>query len=269
MAIKDSERRKAEMMAKIPEFTLMDDLYMNAFFNGQPELAQFVLRIILDNSSLIVKRSVTQKALKNIRGRSVTLDVYAVDGDGREINIEVQGESRGAEPKRARFHSSMLDSNAPVRGEDFSGLPETYVIFITSKDYFKKGLPVYTINRRIDELGMELFGDGEHIIYVNGEYINDTPVGRLMHDFKCKKPGEMFYEPLAERSHILKETEKGRGGMYSITEEIRREGAREEKILSALSMLEIGKLTYEEISKCSRLTVEEVEELARQETVRV
>ncbi|MCM1577463.1 MAG: hypothetical protein NC078_01525 [Ruminococcus sp.] len=57
--------------------------------------------------------------------------------------------------------------------------------------------------------------------------------------------------------------------MCNITEEIRREGAREAEMLCALSMLEKGKLSYEEISEYSRLTVEEVEELARQETVRV
>ncbi|MCM1577460.1 MAG: PD-(D/E)XK nuclease family transposase [Ruminococcus sp.] len=246
----------------------MDDTYMNAFFNEQPELVQFVLRIILNKQSLVVKRSVTQKALKNIQGRSVTLDVYAVDEDGREINIEVQGENKGADPKRARFHSSLLDSNALVQREDFANLPETYVIFITSKDYFKKGLPIYTVNRRIDELGMALFGDDEHIIYVNGEYTGDSPVGKLMHDFKCKEPEEMFYEPLAERASNLKETEEGRGGMCKIMEDLCQKRAKEENMLSALKMLEKGKLSYEEISECSGLTVEEVEELAKEQLVR-
>ncbi len=208
-ALKTKEQRRTENLSKISEFTLMDDTYMNAFFNEQPELVQFVLRIIMNKKTLIVKRSVTQKPLKSIQGRSITLDIDAIDEDGTEIDIEVQDENSGAHPKRARFHSSMLDSNALVQNEDFTKLPETYIIFITAKDYFGKGLPLYTINRHIDELDMALFNDGEHIIYINGEYRDNTPLGKLMHDFKCKTPSEMFYKQLADRAYILKETEGG------------------------------------------------------------
>lgn len=263
-ALKTREQRKAENLSKISEYTLMDDTYMNAFFNEQPELVQFVLRIIMNKKSLIVKRSVTQKPLKSIQGRSLILDIDAVDEDESEIDIEVQEESSGAHPKRARFHSSMLDSNALVQNEDFTRLPETYIIFITSKDYFGKGLPLYTINRRIDELDMELFGDDEHIIYVNGEYIDDTPLGKLMHDFKCKTPGEMFYKQLADRAYILKETEGGRDTMCRIMDEICKDYAKEALLNAAMKMISVGKLTDEEIAECSGLTLEEVKELAKE-----
>ena len=29
------------------------------------------------------------------------------------------------------------------------------------------------------------FGDGAHILYVNGEYRDDSAIGKLMHDFNC------------------------------------------------------------------------------------
>lgn len=72
-------------------------------------------------------------------------------------------------------------------GDDFDKLPETYVIFITSKDFYKKGLPIYTVNRRIEEID-EPFEDKSHFLYVNGEYSSETPLGKLMHDFKCAEP---------------------------------------------------------------------------------
>lgn len=65
--LKTKEQRRIEQLSKIEEFTLLDDTYMNAFFNEQPELVQFVLRIIMGKESLIVKNSVTQKPLKNIQ----------------------------------------------------------------------------------------------------------------------------------------------------------------------------------------------------------
>lgn len=267
-APKTAEQRKAENLAKISEFTLMDDTYMNAFFNGQPELVQFVLRIIMNKEKLIVKRSVTQKPLKSIQGRSITLDIDAVDEDGTEIDIEVQGESKGADPKRARFHSSMLDSNALVQNEDFAKLPRTYVIFITAKDFFGKGLPLYTIDRHINELNMILFEDDEHIIYVNGEYKGDTPIGRLMHDFKCKNPSEMYYKDLSDRASILKETEGGKNDMCKIMEDLCRqrgeEYAREMAISNAIKMITGGKLELEDIAEYSGLTLDEVKELAEE-----
>ena len=57
-------------------------------------------------------------------------------------------------------------------------MPETYIIFITSNDVLKGGLPVYTIERTIQETG-ELFGDKAHIVYVNGSHRGNDEVGWL------------------------------------------------------------------------------------------
>lgn len=155
--VKSREQLREENLAKISKFILMDDTYMTAFFSDQLELTQFVLRIIMNMENLVVKSAITQKPFKNIQGRSITLDVTAVDENGTQYDIEVQQESAGANPKRARYHSSMLDSNALLPGDDFEKLPETYVIFITSKDYWKQGLPLYTVDRYIKETNMTPF----------------------------------------------------------------------------------------------------------------
>ena len=52
------------------------------------------------------------------------------------------------------------------------------------------------------------FGDGAHILYVNGEYRDDSAIGKLMHDLHCKKADEMHSPILAKRVYELKETEK-------------------------------------------------------------
>ena len=158
MEVKTPEQIREKILAKIPEFKLMDDTYMSAFFNGRRDLIEFVLRIIMNDDKLVVTNDKTQKVLKNLQGRSLILDVDAIF-DNKEVDIEVQQENKGAKPKRARFHSSMMDANALLPDQDFDKLPETYVIFITSRDYWGKGLPVYTADRRIKELDMMPFGD--------------------------------------------------------------------------------------------------------------
>lgn len=103
---------------------------------------------------------------------------------------------------------------------------DTYVIFITENDKFGKGIPLYHVERRIKEMEYALFGDGAHIIYVNGEYRNmEHPVGSLMHDFNCKEAKDMVNPLLAEEVRYLKETEGGRSQMSRILEEMRNEVA--------------------------------------------
>ena len=43
-------------------------------------------------------------------GRSIELDIYAEDKEGKIYDIEVQRADSGADVHRARFHSSMLDT---------------------------------------------------------------------------------------------------------------------------------------------------------------
>ena len=133
--------------------------------------------------------------------------------------MEIQRSDKGAVSKRARYHSSMLDYNLLDKGIDYMHLPETFVIFITEHDYFKAGHPVYHVDRWISETE-ELFGDEEHIIYVNGAFRGETAIGRLMHDFSCTSADEMYYPLLADRVRYYKETEEGREIMCKIMEDM-------------------------------------------------
>lgn len=83
------------------------------------------------------------------------------------------------------------------KGDDFEKLPETYVIFITEKDVLKLGLARYHIERVIQE-SQQLFGDKEHILYVNGAYHGQDDIGKLMHDFRSETPERMYFEPSKE-----------------------------------------------------------------------
>ena len=44
------------------------------------------------------------------QGRSIIIDIYAVDSEGKVYDIEIQRASKGADVHRARFHSSMIDT---------------------------------------------------------------------------------------------------------------------------------------------------------------
>ena len=102
------------------------------------------------------------------------------------MNIEVQRAVYHVLTKRARYHSSLLDANNLEKNSRFSDLSETFVIFITEKEYRGLGLPAYQVERVYLE-DRSSFGDGTHIIFVNGQYRGDDPIGRLMNDFSVKE----------------------------------------------------------------------------------
>lgn len=161
----------------------------------------------------------------------------------------------------------MLDANLVSKGEDYGELPDIYVISITERDVLGMKLPICHIDRVIRENGAE-FPDGTHILYVNGEIRDESPLGRLMQDFTCSDPADMNYPVLAQRVRCFKEDEKGVLSMCRLLEEMceetREETAMEERRNFASRLLQIHKLSHQEIAECSKLSVEEVKRLAEE-----
>ena len=233
-------------MQQIKDFRLLDDDFMTKCFENNIECTELLLHIVMDKPDLIVKKAQTQYSLKNLQGHCVRLDIHAEDSEDKKYNVEVQRTDRGAGIRRARYNSSLIDANAILPGADVDELPETYVIFITENDVLRKGKPIYHINRVIKETG-DSFDDGSHIIYVNGAYHDDTPLGKLMHDFSCSNPADMNYKVLAQRTRYFKEDKEGLESMCKVVEDMINEEVRESNIEIAMRMLEDGKLSVEEI----------------------
>ena len=264
-----TKSRRRDYLDKIQKLRLMDDDFFNKCMEGSTECVELILHIIMDRTDLKVISAQTQHSIKNLQGRSVRLDVLALDDSGRQINIEIQREDKGAGSRRARYHSSILDANLLLAGEDFEKLPETYVIFITEQDVIKKGLPLYRVERCVLETN-EAFGDGSHIMYVNGENRDETPLGRLMHDFSCTDPEDMNYQALADRTGYFKRDEKGVNIMCRLLEDMRMEAMQEgievgkkEGVLNTVRcLIADGTLSLEKIAAFAGLTYDEVKAIA-------
>ena len=261
-------------LQRIKELRLMDDDFFSEALDGKTKAVEYILNTVLERNDIKVKSTKAQVEYKSATKRSIKLDIQAEDVHGKLMDIEIQRSDRGSGVKRARFHSSMIDRTLLSKGNDFENLVDTYVIFITEKDKFGMGIPLYHIERKIAEMDNALFGDGAHILYVNGEYKNlEHPVGSLMHDFNCKDAKDIVNPLLAEEVRYLKETEGGRSQMCRLLEEMRNEAAEKAKaegkaegnhekaVSTALKMLAKGYET-EEIAEITGLALEEVQKLA-------
>ena len=211
----------------IDELTLFDDDLMSRVFDKNIEATELLLRIILERKIKVISVN-GQEEMKSaaVGGRNITLDVHALDENGEKMDIEVQGNSEGAHVRRARYHSSVLDSRMLKEGQEFKEIKDSYVIFIYKHDKFQKGLPLYHIDRYVRETN-ELFKDGSHIIYVNGNYKGDDEIGHLMQDFHQTDPDNMHYKELSQGVRHFKEAEEGRDTMCEAVQEYAKEYASE------------------------------------------
>ena len=227
------EARYRRYRSILKDLTIMSDVFMRNVLK-QKACTEYILRVILERNDLIVVDQVLQKDYKNLQGRSAILDCVVRDSAGRRMNVEFQQEKEGAEPKRARYHSGLMDMNALNPGQEFCELPESYV------------------SSGIQE---------------------DTELGRLMHDLHCKNAADMHSKILADRVRELKETQEGEDFMCRELEQIYSEGmedgekrgelrkARE----TALSMADDG-MNLDKIAKYLKVNLTTVQEWLREDS---
>ncbi|MCI6233238.1 MAG: Rpn family recombination-promoting nuclease/putative transposase [Selenomonas sp.] len=272
------EHRK-ELLDVIAALRLIDDTFFHACLADNVEGMEYILRIILDRPQLVVREMQTQEDVPNLYGRAVRFDVFATDADGTAYDIEVQRSDGGADPHRARFNASMMDTMHVEKGEEWKGLPKVVVIFITEHDVLKGGKPLYHVERTIRELDGKRFEDDADILYVNGAFQDDTPLGRLMQDFFCTEPSKMHSGMLAERAAFFKSDEHGVMTMCKVIEEYakkvygpeiekanaegRAEGIAEKTLRTIRNQLK-RRVAYADIASDNETTIDEVMRIAKE-----
>ena len=267
------EERRQKYKRILKDLTIMSDVFMRNVFKKQ-ECTEYVLKVILGKKELRIIDQVLEMDYKNLQGRSAVFDCVARDSEGKLTNVEIQQDNEGASPKRARYHSGLLDMNTLNPGQDFDKLPESYVIFITKRDILGYGLPIYHIDRKIREADEE-FRDGAHIIYVNSRKQENTELGRLMHDLNCKNAKDMYNKILADRVYELKETPEGVEYMCREMEQLYSEGMEsgiewgelKKAKKTALSMARDG-MEIEKIARYVEVSTEKVKEWIEEDLVK-
>lgn len=240
------ERERQEDLQRLRGLRPIDDDFMRCLFKDNIPLAELVLRIITGKKDLVVIECQTQKDMKRLAGaRSICLDAYGTDSENKKYDCEIQRADKGANPHRARYHSSVLDVENLDAGQEFVELPDTYTIFITEKDFYGMGEPIYVVER-INLTTGKNFEDGEHILYVNGEFHGESEIGKLMHDFNCTEADDMNFDLMAERTRYLKENPEGVNEMCKILEDMRNEAVERSILQTIRNLMETLKLSAED-----------------------
>ena len=215
-------------LEKLKELKIMDDDFARIVFKDEK-----CARTILETLGVIedyneIYHYETQYDVKAIDGKSLIYDVFVIS-DESAIDIEIENSKENANPLRARYYLSAMDTHVSKSGLSYNQWPNTILVLICSFDYYKQAIPVYTVKRKVDELGID-YDDKSKILIVNGAYKGNDDIGKLVHDLNCVEPKNMYNETLKQRVSYLKDETGGVKEMCKVWDEIRQMGIAEGEI---------------------------------------
>ncbi|WP_407399038.1 Rpn family recombination-promoting nuclease/putative transposase [Anaerovibrio sp.] len=255
--------------SKIREDAMSLNPIDDALFQKMAEdisFCQEILQVILSDKELRVLDNLPQFVAKNLQGRSCTLDVKCLLGDGRIVNIEVQKADDDDHQRRVRYNGALLTTNVTDPGDRFKDVPDVIVVFISRFDVFKSGKALYHVDRIVRETG-SLADNGFAEIYVNAEVDDGSDVALLMDVFtEDNIYDDSRFPATSGRKRRFKTTEEGVSEMCEVIERYKAEGIAEGvakgKAEVALEMLK-EKMSVDMVARFTMLTVEQVKEIGK------
>ena len=153
----------------LDELTISDDFMFGAVMSN-PKRCKPLLEMILNVKIKKIEYPELQKTIdKKYGSKGIRLDVYVEDDENTVYNIEIQATKYKYLAKRMRYYQGLIDLNIIDKGEEYSSLKKSFVIFICTHDPFEEGRYVYTFENRCMEDPDIAFGDDTTKIILNTE----------------------------------------------------------------------------------------------------
>ena len=248
-----------------------------------PEICKSILETLLNIQIEKLEYPELQKSISTYyESKGVRLDVYVKDSD-KVFDIEIQNDSAISLPKRMRYYQSMVDMDSLLKGQDYSELKESFIIFICQYDPFTEGLPCYTFkNLCIQDKNLELSDETTKMIFNSTAYAKEKNVDirKFLKYIRTKVPTSNLTDKINNMVEEQKENDKFRTEYLSMNlhdRDITRkafaegeilgiqkgisQGVEQKAIETAKNFLKLG-LSIEKVAEGTGLTLEKVQELA-------
>ena len=268
-----SKWRKDKRIAKWNKLTLRNNFMFRLVMEKQ-ELCKKLIECILGIKIKSISYMEHEKSFEaNLKSKGIRLDLFVIDEDGVAYDIEMQMDNSYKEflGRRTRYYVSTMDNNALKKGERYSQLRKSYVIFICTFDPFGRGLAKYTFNAICNEDHSLVLDDGVTRVFINTEGDRHRISKELASFIGYISTGEVtddYTKDLDEEVRALR-NDDGRERDYMTymqtimehEEMAYNRGISQANKAMAIKMLKANK-PYEEISEFTELTISEIDELA-------
>lgn len=223
---RSSMRRKdidqKELSQAIYKAKFLDDVFGRVVLRNctdlqKCELAQAIIRPILERPDLEITYAQSQRDMKELYSHSAVMDLFAKDKFDQLFDLEFQ-----LAPftfARLVAYAAELTKETLPPGFDYSQMKDSWVIFLTKQTHWA-------------DTGKEIFQDGpvahfewsqlvhnkyrpiengySHICVVNLSYDGDDELGDILRDLQNPNPNKIKNPILRTVEKLLKQSKKGR-----------------------------------------------------------
>ena len=271
--ISDSKEIKKRTLQ---ELNLEDDFLFSRVMADE-EVCRLLLEKLL---GITISKIVISEEQKTINlmfdGKGIRFDVYLKDDKGTVYEVEMQKGKEIHLPKRTRYYQGNMDLDLVAKGASYDDLPKSFVIFICTFDYFKKGRHLYTFEKQcVEDHNIKLNDETQVLILNTKGTMNDVDDEMLEFLRYVERSTDEIAE--ASKGTLVKnihdrvkdvKCNKAMGVQYMTFEEKLQESERrglergiETKAIEAAKNLKKAGVDIETIAKCVGLPAEEVEKL--------
>ena len=260
------------MPKTVDELTFTDDGMFQAVMHDPGICAELVERLLHIRVKQINYPKLEKQIAPFYTSKGIRLDVYLKDED-KVIDIEIQNYPQEALGKRTRYYSAMIDMDNLMKGQDYTELKDSYILFICKEDPFHDennisyGLPCYTFQNSCIEDGKVKLHDNSFKVIYNASAYNkekDEKIRDFLYFIHTNDPGkDDFNKRLSEQVEKIKENEKFRRDYAAMNLHDRdliriakKEASLEKSVETARKLLADGKYTAEEISALLQIPAE-------------
>ncbi|MCR4741930.1 MAG: Rpn family recombination-promoting nuclease/putative transposase [Treponema sp.] len=200
----------------VDQLTFADNFVFQTVLRDKEICREFVERLLHIKIKNIEYPELEKSIAPFYSTKGIRLDVYLKDQD-KIIDVEMQSYQQSALGKRSRYYQSMIDMDSLMKGQDYTELKDSYILFICTQDPFKAsenkksiGLPCYTFKSScLESEEVKLNDNCVKVIYNASAYREekDPLVRNILQFISTNRPGE---DDFANRLSTLVETLKDR-----------------------------------------------------------
>ena len=150
----------------VEELTFTDDFMFGTVMKNKPICKGVLERLLHIKVGKIEYPSLQKTIAPFYESKGIRLDVYVAESS-RIFDIEIQASVPLDLPKRTRYYQSLMDVDNLLRGQSYTELKDSYVLFICTQDPFGKGFPAYTFENTCREAGSLFLDDRTIKVFYN------------------------------------------------------------------------------------------------------
>ena len=258
------------------ELTIQDNFIFQKVMRNKRICKQTIERL-LDIDIKDISYPEEEKSIDiRLDSKSIRMDVYVNDDKGTVFNIEIQTSKDMEElVKRTRYYQALIDIDLLEKGQSYSALNDTYIIFICTFGVFTGNRHKYSFkNLCIEEQGLSL-DDGTTKLFLSTKGTADDiskPLKYFLDYIDGKEPADELMQEIDNEVDTIKRCDEWRRDYMTLAFEMDRkfaegkaeglaegkaegldEGKAEGKAEAVINLMETMNITAEQAMKALKI----------------